>query len=68
MHFATLGKWFRKLYSASLTKLDCSTVQIKKVELKLGPICFDSVTDRSVQVRCVLLNWISTRHYYACLM
>lgn len=48
-HFATLGKWFRELYSASLTKLECSTAQIKKVELQLGPIWFDSATDRSVQ-------------------
>lgn len=49
-HFAELGsKWFRPLYLATLAAMGCSTVQLGKVELALGPMRFDTVTDRSVQ-------------------
>lgn len=48
--FAELGgKWFRPLYLATLAMLGCPDAQIKKVELALGPMRFDTVTDRSVQ-------------------
>ena len=48
--FAELGsKWFRQLFAASLSELGCSDTQIRKVELMLGPIRFDTATDRSVQ-------------------
>lgn len=50
VHFAELGrKWFRELYFATLRTLGCSSTQINKVEFSLGPIRFDTVTDRSVQ-------------------
>lgn len=49
-HYAELGsKWFRPLYLATLIAFGCSEAQIKKVELAMGPIRFDTATDRSVQ-------------------
>lgn len=48
--FTELGsQWFRPLYLATLAVLGCPEAQIKKVELALGPLHFDTVTDRSVQ-------------------
>lgn len=47
--FAVLGEWFRSLYLASLATFGCPDTQIKKVELALGPIRFETATDRSVQ-------------------
>lgn len=48
--FAELGsKWFRLLYMAALAMIGCPDVQIRKVELALGPVRFDTATDRSVQ-------------------
>lgn len=48
--FAELGsKWFRPLYLATLAMSGCPDTQIKKVELALGPVRFDTATDRSVQ-------------------
>ena len=49
-HFVELGnKWFRELYFATLQTMRCPTAHIKQVELSLGPIRFDTATDRSVQ-------------------
>jgi hypothetical protein len=49
-HFAELGgMWFRPLYLATLAMFGCPDTQIKKVELALGPMHFDTATDRSVQ-------------------
>lgn len=49
-HFSELGgKWFRQLFTASLAVIDCPDTQIRKVELMLGPIRYDTATDRSVQ-------------------
>ncbi len=37
-HFAELGdRWFRPLYLATLAGLGCSTTQLRKAELALGP-------------------------------
>lgn len=48
--FAELGsKWFRLLYTATLAMSGCPDAQIRKVELALGPVRFDTATDRSVQ-------------------
>jgi hypothetical protein len=48
--FAELGtKWFRPLYLATLAVMGCPNMQIKKVELALGPVRFDTAIDRSVQ-------------------
>lgn len=48
-HFAELGdRWFRELYTASLAVLGCPDHQIRKVELALGPVRYDTATDRSV--------------------
>ncbi len=45
--FAELGsKWFRQMFSASLAVIGCPDVQIRRVELALGPIRCDTVTDR----------------------
>ncbi len=49
-HFADLGNgWFRPLYLATLAFMGCPVTQIKKAELALGPMRFDTATDRSVQ-------------------
>jgi len=49
-NFAELGsQWFRPLYLATLAMFCCPDAQIKKVELALGPMRFDTATDRSVQ-------------------
>ena len=48
--FAELERmWFRPLYLATLAMCGCPDTQIKKVELVLGPLRFDTATDRSVQ-------------------
>ena len=49
-HFAELGsKWFRQLFFATVQAMGCPIANIKKVELSLGLIQFDTATDRSVQ-------------------
>lgn len=49
-HFANLGnKWFRPRYLATLQSIHCHEAHIRKVELGLGPIRYDTATDRSVQ-------------------
>ncbi|MDP2199884.1 MAG: hypothetical protein Q8K01_14970 [Sulfurimicrobium sp.] len=49
-HFAELGgKCFRPFYLALLAAMGCSVARLRKVELALGPMRFDTVTDRSVQ-------------------
>ncbi|MEW6611486.1 MAG: hypothetical protein ACOY5C_07945 [Pseudomonadota bacterium] len=41
--FAKLdGKWFRLLYMATLATAGCPATQIKKAELALGPVRFDT--------------------------
>lgn len=48
--FADLGgKWFRLLYTATLAMAGYPDTQIKKAELAIGPIRFDTAVDRSVQ-------------------
>ncbi len=47
--FADLGKLFRPLFFASLAAFGAAPVQIRKAELALGPLRFDTATDRSVQ-------------------
>ena len=48
--FSELGsKWLRLLYTATLAMAGCPDAQIRKVELALGPVRFDTATDRSVQ-------------------
>lgn len=47
--FVTLEeRWFHPLYLASLRFAGCTDAQIKRVALALGPMRFDTVTDRSV--------------------
>ena len=48
--FMELGaRVFRPLYLGTLARLGCSEAQLRRVELALGPIRFDTATDRSVQ-------------------
>jgi len=47
--FAELDDGFRSLDLATLATFDCSATQIKKVELILGAVRYDTATDRSVQ-------------------
>lgn len=48
--FAQLGNvWFRQVFTASLALLGCPDTKIRKAELMLGPLRYDTATDRSVQ-------------------
>lgn len=62
--FAELGKLFRPLWLASLAVFGCAPGQIKKAELAMGPLAFDTATDRSAQgsIRIVqqALEWMAT--------
>ncbi len=50
VHFEVLGeKWFRPLFLAVLAGSGCSDAAIRKAELALGPVRYDTATDRSVQ-------------------
>ncbi|OGQ97781.1 MAG: hypothetical protein A2521_02465 [Deltaproteobacteria bacterium RIFOXYD12_FULL_57_12] len=62
--FADLGKLFRPLYLASLAAFGAAPNQIRKAELALGPLRFDTAIDRSVQgaIRIVQtqdLEWLA---------
>ncbi|MGB5475133.1 MAG: hypothetical protein WBQ78_16870 [Gammaproteobacteria bacterium] len=46
--FAELGRWFRELFTASLAYTGMSDNQVRRAELALGPVAFDTCTDRSV--------------------
>jgi hypothetical protein len=47
--FADLGaRSFRPLFSATLAAMGCPPHQVSQAELALGPIRFDTATDRSV--------------------
>lgn len=47
--FQVLGdKWFRQLFLASLADMGRPDREIRKVGLALGPVRFDTATDRSV--------------------
>lgn len=48
--FADLDRGcFRPLFLSTLMLLGCTSAQLRKVELALGPMFFDTATDRSVQ-------------------
>lgn len=56
--FAVLGEGcFRPLFLATLAAFGCSETQIKKVELALGPVRFDTATDRSVLGTLRVAKW-----------
>ena len=46
--FAELGRWFREAFTASLTYMGMADNQVRRAELALGPVVFDTDTDRSV--------------------
>ena len=46
--FAELGRWFREAFTASLAYMGMSDAEVRRAELALGPVVFDSHTDRSV--------------------
>jgi len=49
-NFADLDQaCFRPLFLSTLSALGCTTAQRRQVELALGPMRFDTATDRSVQ-------------------
>jgi hypothetical protein len=47
-HFAELGRWFKEAFTASLAYLGMADSQVRRAELALGRIEFDTRTDRSV--------------------
>jgi hypothetical protein len=46
--FAELGRWFRELFTASLAYMGMEDNLVRRAELALGPVQFDTRTDRSV--------------------
>lgn len=57
-HFADLGAaCFRPLFLSTLVVLGCSTAQLRKVELALGPLRYDTAVDRSVQGSLRVAKW-----------
>ncbi len=47
-HFAKLGSLHREIFLGTLAAQGVGSAQLKRVELALGPVRFDHVTDRSV--------------------
>ncbi|MGB5324465.1 MAG: hypothetical protein WBN40_03435 [Pseudomonadales bacterium] len=47
-HLLDLDKLFQTLLASTLQALGCKAVSLPKLKLALGPMRFDSVTDRSV--------------------
>jgi len=45
---ADLGRWFRELFTASLAYMGMDDNLVRRAELALGPVVFDTATDRSV--------------------
>jgi hypothetical protein len=45
---AELGRWHRELFNASLAYMGMEDNLVRRAELALGPVGFDTVTDRSV--------------------
>jgi hypothetical protein len=48
-HFAELGRWFKEAFTASLAYMGVADNQVRRAELAIGPVQFDTCTDRSVQ-------------------
>lgn len=48
-NFAELGHLFRELFTATLAVIGVPDSQIRRAELALGPVRFDTAYDRSVQ-------------------
>lgn len=48
-NFAELGRLFRELFTATLAVMGVPDNQIRRAELALGPVRFDTAYDRSVQ-------------------
>ncbi len=46
--FAELGRHFKEIYLASLAYMGMEDNQVRRAELALGPIVFDTATNRSV--------------------
>ena len=47
--FAELGRWFKEVFTASLAYMGVPDNQVRRAELSLGAVQFDTNTDRSVQ-------------------
>ncbi len=45
---AELGRWFREIYTASLAYMGLPDNLVRRAELALGPVIFDTATNRSV--------------------
>lgn len=48
-HFSELGRWFKEAFTASLAYIGMADNQVRRAELAIGPVVFDTCTDRSVQ-------------------
>ena len=47
-HFAELDRWFKEAFTASLAYMGMADSQVRRAELALGHIEFDTRTNRSV--------------------
>lgn len=52
-----LGRWHKELFTACLSYDGISDAQVRRAELALGPVRFDTVTDRSVQSSMRVAMW-----------
>lgn len=46
--FAELDRWFKELFTASLAYMGMADSRVRRAELALGGVSFDTCTDRSV--------------------
>ncbi len=47
-HFMELDRWFKEAFLASLAYMGMADNEVRRAELAIGPVRFDSATERSV--------------------
>ena len=48
-HFSELSRWFKEIFTASLAYMGVADNLVQRAELAMGPVQFDTCTERSVQ-------------------
>jgi hypothetical protein len=60
--FMELGRWHKELFIACLAYDGIPDAQVRRAELVLGPVRFDTATDRSVQSSMRVAMWDLLAH------
>lgn len=55
--FMELGRWHKELFTACLAYDGIPDAQVRRAELALGPVRYDTATDRSVQSSMRVAMW-----------